>query len=528
MDKRTFLALALCILILLVWQSMVRSPSKQAEKEVTKEGLAPLSPEVGEFAAPKEEITPAPSEEVVVNHPLFVAKFSTHGAGLSSFSLTQYRQSIKKDALPVELIPTRGASFLPYLLYSPDQQWRDLSTLPFKVIEQNEKRVVFQYSDSQRTVTKRFQFFPNRYDFDVETAIQVKGRPLPTQVGYLISEVTSISQKPSLLNPGTQEANFSVFSENKVTRTAFGKLTQPVEEQKPIDWLSFGSRYFVLALIPLDSSKVVDLKVSPVGKDLMVARYLVPSGPQQNDMILKAKGFIGPNLAEQLEKAGNQLEKVINWGWLKIFAAPLLKLLNLFYDYLHNYGLAIILLTILIKLLFYPLSQKSLRSMREMQRIQPQIQAIKERFKDDKEQLNKEMINIMKSNRVNPMGGCLHLLFQMPIFFALYRVLYNSVELFHAPFFGWIQDLSSKDPYFVTPILMGVLMVVQQAITPSTMDPQQKKVMMIMPVMFTFLMLFLPAGLNIYMLVNNILTIGQQWFFNRTSPSKIAGANVTT
>ena len=287
-------------------------------------------------------------------------------------------------------------------------------------------------------------------------------------------------------------------------------------QKKPYGWIAFDSKYFLTAIIPESDNEPVEIRGMIAGEKLAILSYLQAFPEKNAEIVLKAKAYFGPKLLKQLEIAGHDLNKAIDLGWFGIFAIPLLKLLNLFYRYFHNYGIAIILLTILIKLLFYPLSQKSLKSMREMQRIQPQIQAIKDQHKEDKERLNKEMINLMKTNNVSPMGGCLPLLFQMPIFFALYRVLYSSVELFHAPFFGWIHDLSSKDPYFITPIAMGLLMVVQQKMTPSTMDPIQKKMMVMMPIVFTFLMLFLPAGLNLYMLVNSILTILQQYLFNKT------------
>lgn len=191
--------------------------------------------------------------------------------------------------------------------------------------------------------------------------------------------------------------------------------------------------------------------------------------------------------------------------------------MNLFYRHvIGNYGLAIIFLTLLIRVLFHPLTKKSYVSMREMQRIQPQIAKLKEKFKDDRQEQQKQIMDLMRSNKVNPMGGCLPLLVQMPIFFALYRLLYNSVELYQAPFFGWIADLSAKDPYYVMPVLMGGAMFLQQKMTPSaTMDPAQQKVMMFMPVIFSFFMIALPSGLVIYILFSTLLQLASQYLVNR-------------
>jgi len=203
-------------------------------------------------------------------------------------------------------------------------------------------------------------------------------------------------------------------------------------------------------------------------------------------------------------------------------AKPMLVVLNFVEKYLGNYGLAIILVTIIIKLIFYPLSKHSLKSMRDMQQLQPQLAALKEKYKDDKDKMNKELMGMYKRYKVNPLGGCLPMVLRIPVFIALYEVLYVAIELRHAPLFFWIHDLSAKDPYYITPLIMGATMFLQQKMTPSTMDPNQAKIMLIMPVVFTFMFLSFPSGLVLYWLVNNILTVGQQYYIQK-SPSK-AGA----
>jgi len=193
----------------------------------------------------------------------------------------------------------------------------------------------------------------------------------------------------------------------------------------------------------------------------------------------------------------------------------LLVVLKFFYQYTGNYGVAIIILTILIKILFHPLTRKQYESMREMQKIQPKMQAIREKFKNDKERMNREVMDLYRTHKINPLGGCWPMLLQIPVFFALYKALLNSIELRHAPFMLWIQDLSEKDPCYVTPIIMGVTMFLQQKMTPAAGDPNQQKMMMFMPIIFTFLFLSFPSGLVLYWLVNNILTIGQQFVSQR-------------
>ena len=211
--------------------------------------------------------------------------------------------------------------------------------------------------------------------------------------------------------------------------------------------------------------------------------------------------------------------EAIDLGWYSILAKPLLSILKFFYSYTRNYGIAIILITIILKLLFFPLTQKSYKSMKEMQKLQPKMTELKEKHKNDRDAMNRAMMELYKTHKVNPMGGCLPMLVQIPVFFALYKALMFSIELRHAPFAFWITDLSAKDPYYITPVIMGVTMFIQQKMTPSNMDPVQAKMMLALPVVFTFMFLNFPSGLVLYWLVNNILTIAQQYYINKSLPT---------
>jgi YidC/Oxa1 family membrane protein insertase len=225
--------------------------------------------------------------------------------------------------------------------------------------------------------------------------------------------------------------------------------------------------------------------------------------------------FIGPKEPAQLKAAGHQLEKIVQFGFFNLLAQPLFTVLTFFYGFFKNYGVAIILLTVVIKIIFWPLTHKSYSSMKSMQKLQPEMVKLREKFKNDKERLNKEMMQLYKTHSVNPLGGCLPMIVQIPVFFALYKVLLDSIALRHAPFAFWLTDLSAKDPYYITPILMGASMFVQQKMTPTTADPMQAKIFMMMPIVFTFMFLNFPSGLVIYWLVNNLLTILQQYFIHR-------------
>jgi YidC/Oxa1 family membrane protein insertase len=225
--------------------------------------------------------------------------------------------------------------------------------------------------------------------------------------------------------------------------------------------------------------------------------------------------FIGPKDIDILKAQGSSLEQSLDLGWFTVLAKPMLHTLKFFYTYIPNYGVGIIFITIILKIIFFPLTHKSYKSMKEMGKLQPKMAALKEKYKNDRDAMNRAVMELYRDHKVNPLGGCLPMLVQIPVFFALYKALMFSIELRHAPFMLWITDLSDKDPYYVTPIIMGATMFIQQKMTPSTMDEMQQKIMLALPVVFTFMFLNFPSGLVLYWLVNNILTIGQQMYINK-------------
>ncbi|HEX5539103.1 MAG TPA: membrane protein insertase YidC, partial [Methylophilaceae bacterium] len=229
-----------------------------------------------------------------------------------------------------------------------------------------------------------------------------------------------------------------------------------------------------------------------------------------------AKLYAGPQTQSDLKAAAPGLEYTVDYGWLTVIASPLFWLLSAIHKLVNNWGVAIILLTVLIKLAFYPLSATSYRSMARMRELAPRMQRMKEQYGDDRQKMQQAMMELYKTEKINPLGGCLPILVQIPVFISLYWVLLNSVEMRHAPFILWIHDLSAIDPYYVLPLLMGATMIIQSRLNPKPADPIQAKVMMIMPVVFSIFFFFFPAGLVLYWLVNNILSITQQWHINRT------------
>jgi YidC/Oxa1 family membrane protein insertase len=225
--------------------------------------------------------------------------------------------------------------------------------------------------------------------------------------------------------------------------------------------------------------------------------------------------FVGPKLQEQLEATSPRLRLTVDYGWLTVISQPLFWLLSQIHDLVGNWGWAIILMTVLIKLVFYKLSETSGKSMAKMRKLQPRLKSLQERYADDRQKLSQAMMELYKKEKVNPAAGCLPILVQMPVFLALYWVLLESVEMRQAPFALWIQDLSSRDPYFILPLLMGITMWFQQKLNPAPPDPMQAKIMQLLPVIFTVFFAFFPAGLVLYWFVNNLLAILQQWRINK-------------
>ena len=253
------------------------------------------------------------------------------------------------------------------------------------------------------------------------------------------------------------------------------------------------------------------------GGDVYAAGVIVPVGtvaPGQS-RALTVPLYAGPQEQEKLAKLAPGLELTVDYGWLTVIAVPLFAVLSWVQHLVKNWGIAIIVLTVFIKLLFYPLAQAGYRSMAKMRVVAPKLQRLKEQYGNDKQKMQQAMMELYRTEKINPLGGCFPILIQIPVFISLYWVLLASVELRHAPFFGWIHDLSAPDPWFVLPVLMGATMIIQTKLNPEPPDPVQAKVMKIMPLAFSVFFFFFPAGLVLYWLVNNILSIAQQWHINR-------------
>ncbi|MDX1405934.1 MAG: membrane protein insertase YidC, partial [Woeseiaceae bacterium] len=290
----------------------------------------------------------------------------------------------------------------------------------------------------------------------------------------------------------------------------------PFEIKTGNGWVGSIQHHFLSAIVPAKDAEY-RYKVS-VNRDTSLASLIrspsifVPAG---SEFVFETSAFVGPKLQDQLEELDESLKLTVDYGWLTIIAQPLFWLLSKAYSLVNNWGVAIILVTVLIKLVFYKLTEASGRSMARMREIQPRMKALQERYKDDRQALSQAMMELYKREKVNPAAGCLPLLIQMPFFLAFYWVLLESVEMRQAPFALWITDLSSRDPYFILPLIMGAAMLMQQKLNPAPADPVQAKVMQIMPIMFTAFFAFFPSGLVLYWVTNTLLSIAQQWYINK-------------
>ena len=304
----------------------------------------------------------------------------------------------------------------------------------------------------------------------------------------------------------------------KVSFEDIDKGKNPAAVQTPDGWIAMVQHYFVSAFQPLDKGQH-ELFTRKIGNSLYAVGTIskISSIAPGASVSVDGKLYAGPQESVMLEKFAPDFDLVKDYGWLTIIAKPIFWLMTQIQKVLHNWGWTIIVLTIIIKLAFFPLSAASYRSMAKMKLVTPKMTAIRERYKSDPQQMNAAMMELYKTEKINPLGGCLPILVQIPVFIALYWVLLASVEMRHAPWLGWIQDLAAPDPWYILPVVMAVSMFVQTKLNPTPPDPIQAKVMMFMPIAFSVMFFFFPAGLVLYWVVNNLLSIAQQWVITKQS-----------
>jgi YidC/Oxa1 family membrane protein insertase len=469
---------------------------------------------------------------VVVETDLFRAEWTTTGARLSSLRLKRYRKAAHADSPPLDLVDISGRRELPIGIELPALEMNDESIVydvdrDAVTLTGGESGVlIFRGASAGVEIEKEVRFTGDVYP--MELTVRVRGSKIegPGATGITLSTAAVPTVSSGWFGGGADlgtTKTLIVLNGRRLEQPALGDVgTEPLVFDAP-QWGGFGERYFITVVVPRDAQSPRLVALRRAEGEPAVMRLEIPTEAERAEA--HAILYFGPKDLDVLEAAAPDLERAIDFGMFWFVAVPLHRCLVALHGITGNYGLDIILVSTLIKLLFLPLTGKSMESMRAMQRLQPEMTKVRERYKDDPQRLQKEMMELYRRHHVNPLSGCLPMLLQIPVFVGLYNTLLNAIELRHAPFVLWISDLSAPERLMVAgvgvpmlAIAMGASMLVQQWMAPAAGDPTQRRMMMIMPVVFTFMFINFPSGLVLYWLVNNVLTIGQQYFvLNRTA-----------
>jgi len=483
-----------------------------------------------------ELVSSRSGEHVRVQTPLFDITIDRVGGDITQALLPQFPTRIDRPNDPIALLdsvervyfaqsglvgidgPDASAAGRPQ--YRSESDNYDISVPTDVILETT--------TENGLTIQKIFQFDPTRYDITVIHRIINTGSE-PRTVSPFVQLKRDNSADPSIQNSMGMQAflGFALqTAEERYRKIAFDDFSELADARELNEdlktasvsggYLALLQHYFTTAWVPnAEQTHVFSFRRNERGENIgsIVSPEIVvaPGSTETTSAVL----YIGPKDQEALEAITPGLELVVDYGWLWFIAQPLFAILKFIQNYVSNWGLAIILVTVLVKGAFFQLSAAAYKSMAKMRKFTPEITRMRELYGDDRQRMSKEMMDLYKREKINPLGGCLPILVQMPVFIALYWVLLESVELRQAPFMLWINDLSVKDPYFILPLLMGVSMYIQTSLNPTPPDPMQAKIMKYMPVAFTFFFLWFPAGLVLYWVVNNILSIAQQWVITR-------------
>lgn len=526
MEKRTILAVVLSIGVFYLFsffygpEKKAVTPTASAPVKTENVGAAPAMSVQTAAATPQAVSKAVSTADVTVETERYTAVFTGAGASLKSLTLKGFRETNKPGAAQVKLLAnadpalpsfsTRGVGFA---LSAQAAYNSNVSSL--KLLPGENKQLVFTYVDAQGfVVRKTYGFDGNGYGIALETQlVNNSTAPITGSFQYLLTSPFEQNQSDKRY----ETYGSSLYAGGSLHTDAPKNVASATKKyDKGVTWAAINDKYFLSALLSVNNSIAsVELKKGAAGfleSDITTPAFSVAPGQA---VTVAHKLFVGPKEIDILKAQGSSLEQSLDLGWFSALAKPMLYSLKFFYRYVGNYGSAIIIITVILKIIFFPLTHKSYKSMKEMGKLQPKMAALKEKYKNDKDAMNRAVMELYRDHKVNPLGGCLPMVVQIPVFFALYKALMFSIELRHAPFMFWITDLSDKDPYYVTPVIMGITMFIQQKMTPSNMDEMQQKIMLGLPVIFTFMFLSFPSGLVLYWLINNILTIGQQAYINK-------------
>jgi YidC/Oxa1 family membrane protein insertase len=476
---------------------------------------------------------------IVVESPLYRVEFSNRGAVVRSWKLKKYLTD-QKPPRPLDLVNADAAKQLgwPFSLILMDKQLEAQANSGLYEVSpaatdasadfQAPAEVTFHWSDGHLDVVKKLSFTPD-YELTVECTVTVDGKPIPAAIawrgGFGDKEVYNAAQLVTVFYKQNDKLNLLQYKKLGVS----GNQSEPAVQSGPLEYLGIEDQFFTAAFLPDGTNLSLwhwmqTHDVLAEGKTVAEPEAEMAAGTTE-PTALKARVYVGPKDLTLLSKLKPPLEELVQFGWTGIIAKPIFEILKWIYRFVPNYGWAIVILTLIINMAIFPLKMKSWRSMQKMQKVAPEIRQIQDRYKKysmsdpRKKKMNEEVMAVYSREGINPMGSCLPMLLQMPIWWALWRVLNGAIELRHAPWFLWIHDLSAKDPYYILPIAMTITMYLTTKMTPqTTADPSQQKMMQFMPLFMGVIFFRLSSGLNLYMFTSNLVGMAQQYYLNRTEP----------
>ena len=533
---RLFAAMVFAVSVFLLFDAWTkeRSPQPPVPDQAARRSDAPtpsptLPPGVAAPAAPENPATmpvAANLPPIIVRTDVLIAEIDPVGGTLRRLELTDHKDKLDKSK---NFVLFQKDAVHTYVEQSgligdelPNHTTVYNSTATNYELREGSDEVVVDLTASGTKavgVTKRLTF--RRGSYLINEAFQISNRSgaelKPFAYFQLVRDGTPAAGDSKMVPTYTGAAVYT--DESKFRKIAFsdidkGKADYPKHAKD--GWIAIVQHYFLAALLPTGET-AREFYTRALGSGLYTAGVIVPAASiaPGASATIDMRLYAGPQEQDKLAKLSPGLNLTVDYGWLTIIATPLFWVLSAIQKWTNNWGVSIILLTVIIKLIFFPLSAASYRSMAKMRVMAPKMQKLKEQYGDDRQRLHQAMIEMYKTEKINPLGGCLPIVVQIPVFIALYWVLLASVELRNAPFIWWIKDLSAQDPYYILPVLMGATMIIQTWLNPTPPDPVQAKVMKIMPVAFSVFFFFFPAGLVLYWLVNNILSIAQQWQITR-------------
>jgi YidC/Oxa1 family membrane protein insertase len=547
-NQRLFLYAGLLFIGLLIWQQWELDYGFPPEPEATPTAGTPAKgdqPDVGDAREipdappPAAVVSEEPANEldtaerdgsgqiVTVTTDVLRARIDLKGGGFSQVELLNYPVSLDQLDNPIALLDSSKRHFFiaqsglqasagpaptHHAVYRAE---RDSYELP---ADSDTLVVPLSWEQDGVRVSKRFTFTRDSFVVQVDHQLDNDSGALWSGRQYRQLQRKAVSDDETQQFIYTFIGGVILDEENKYEKIDFEDFADEEERELTNSWIAIIQHYFLAAWVPaaeeLNTLYTKVLSGSPTRYIIGIysPTVAVPTGAGET---FSSSLFVGPKIQDRLKLLAEKLHLTVDYGYLTILAEPLFWLLRKIHDYVGNWGLAIIVVTILIKLVFYKLSELSYRSMARMRKLQPKLQSLKERFGDDRQKLGQATMDLYRKEKINPLGGCLPMIVQIPVFIALYWVLLESVELRQAPFFLWIDDLSVRDPFFVLPLIMGVTMFVQQKLNPTPVDPVQAKVFMMLPFIFTAFFAFFPAGLVLYWACNNLLSIAQQYYITR-------------